>query len=1157
MGKPVIHGRSVRLLIAVFLLALSSAPIWASSGIEPGEFVKVHLPVVLNQVNPDEGGAPDSPDKPGEPDGPGEPGAGDASPDVEFATDLDGQPVKRIGVPVGGPDETAQVIVQLADAPLATYQGNVPGLPATRPAESHLLDTGSSSARAYATYLEKQRAGFKAQLASAIPGAAVVHEFNGTVMQGMAVSLRRDQITSLERLPGVKGVMIVRQHQPLLEFSLPLINAPRFWDQVGGPDNAGAGQRIAIIDTGIDIEDPFFDDAGFSAPPGFPRGDPNFTNDKVIVARAYFTGIENPCGAGNPITPRDFHHHGTHVAGIAAGNYDTPVPVTRTMSVGTLSGVAPRAFLMSYNVFPCEITRTNDIDIMAAIEDAVADGASVVNLSLATPFVGRVEDDLLVQAIESAIAANVVFSVAAGNDGDTAETVSSPGIAPNAITVGASTTETRSGHAINVTGPSPVPPGLLDILAMEGTGLPLTSDLTARYISVGQAFGNPTACDPIYESLVGKIALIRRGGCSFSDKITNVAMNAGAQAVVIYNHPPGEGSLVMSDLEGTTIPSFIVGYYAGLALEDWYKLHPGTAEMVIEASTSWFGRLPDAVANFSARGPNPDWAIKPDVVAPGVDVFSPTQDDPFEGCCTDPSGYAQLSGTSVSAAHVAGAAALIRQRWPSLSVNSLKSALMVNAKTPIWRSDGFAPPPAQAMERGSGRIDLGSGLLGKPARIYPPSHSFGSWNLGNGPITVEQTFTVRRKSSSQTWNLAVVETVSHPNLEVTVSPPTLYIGPPMTFTLQVRANESIPSGEYEGFVRLTSGTETLHVPYWIRIVNVPILPGNILLVDDDRDTEELSEPLDCSANYISTLNSLDLGESFTYWDTLANGTPTQADMERASAVIWFTCRDSCSSLNFLTPIEGTEATELLNYLEGGGRLFITGQDIAHGSAPSMVAGLGARLCQDSVFTSTGTITRNVSVGGVYNAVAEPIAGGMRFDITLGEDEPESLFLVDEIELSGDNAQPILFALPPNDARCQGIVGVKNASEPTLEAPQQYPGRSVYLSFNFDDINNTSSFNSREELLGNILDWLQDDVSVGVSCAAYGRTVECSATLTSTVGANATEFRWKLDDETALSTGPSDSVVHVYRSPGTYTIRVEVTDSWGHKALGSFTITLEE
>jgi hypothetical protein len=357
---------------------------------------------------------------------------------------------------------------------------------------------------------------------------------------------------------------------------------------------------------------------------------------------------------------------------------------------------------------------------------------------------------------------------------------------------------------------------------------------------------------------------------------------------------------------------------------------------------------------------------------------------------------------------------------------------------------------------------------------------------------------------------------------------------------------------------LTSGTETLQVPYWIRIVDVPIPLGDILLVDDDRDSEEwvAPTPFDCSANYVSTLS--DLGRSFTYWDTLETGTPAKADMERASAVIWFTCRDFRSNENFLTPIEGTEATELQSYLEDGGRLFITGQEIAHGSAPSIVAGLGARFCHDSVFGLDPVPTPGV--GGAYNAVAEPIAGGVEFDITRsgGGDGTGFPFFIDEIELWGDNAMPILYALPPNNAICQGVVGVKNASEPTLEADQEYPeypGRSVYLSFDFDDINNNTGYHTREELMANILDWLQDNVSVIVRCTAYGRTMDCDADLLSSVGAAPAKFRWDLGDGTTLSTGSSSSVVHVYRSSGTFTIRVEATDSWGHKALDDILVTL--
>ena len=557
----------------------------------------------------------------------------------------------------------------------------------------------------------------------------------------------------------------------------------------------------------------------------------------------------------------------------------------------------------------------------------------------------------------------------------------------------------------------------------------------------------------------------------------------------------------------------------------------------------------------------PDWAIKPDLVAPGVDVLSSTQDDPLTGCCSDSSGYTRLSGTSVSAAHVAGAAALMRQRWSWLSAYALRSVLMTTAKTPVWRPDGFAPPPAQVMERGSGRIDLGADLIGKPAFIYPPSHSFGSHNAGNGPVTVRQSFAISPWTSNRTWNLAVVETAGNPNLRATVSPSTLYVDSPKSFTLQVQVNTNVSPGEYEGFVRLTSGAITLRVPYWIKIVNVPIPPGTILLVDDDRNSEDGtgSSSADCSARYISALNTL--GYRFTYWNTRENdtstqadnGTPTQADMERASAVVWFTCRDLHTSLNFMSPIEGTEATELQNYLEVGGRLFITGQDIAYGSAPSFIAGLGARFCHDPLFDIDTIPTP--SIRGTGNALVEPIAGEVQFDIACGGDGAGCALYVDEIEPLGNDAVPILFALPPNDALCQGIVGVKNSSEPTLEAPQEYLGRSAYLSFGFEDINNDPDLNGREELMKNILDWLQDDVSVVVRCAVDGRTVDCIATLTSSAGPAPARFRWDLGDGTTLSTGPSASIVHRYGSPGTFTIRVEATDSWGHKALDDARVTV--
>src|SRR5204863_3107326 len=137
------------------------------------------------------------------------------------------------------------------------------------------------------------------------------------------------------------------------------IGAPALWNAVGGQANAGNGVKVAIVDSGIFVRkaadgsfagNPCFDDTGFKAPRGFPKGDTRFTNNKVIVARTFFRP-DDPPTAGNDTAiqgPAD-SPHGTHVAGTVACNANTPV--TFQGANVSLSGVAPKAFLMNYKVF--------------------------------------------------------------------------------------------------------------------------------------------------------------------------------------------------------------------------------------------------------------------------------------------------------------------------------------------------------------------------------------------------------------------------------------------------------------------------------------------------------------------------------------------------------------------------------------------------------------------------------------------------------------------------------------------------------------------------------------------------------------------------------------------------------------------------------------
>jgi len=217
--------------------------------------------------------------------------------------------------------------------------------------------------------------------------------------------------------------------------------------------------KIGIIDEGIDQTHPFFSPQGYTTPPGYPKGQRAYTTSKVIVARAFPPARPTWKHASKPFDPQ-LSSHGTHVAGIAAGNADTLANGTR------ISGVAPRAFLGNYKALTIPTDAGvgldgNSPELVAAIEAAVKDGMDVINLSLGEPEI-EPDRDIVSRALAAAARAGVVSVVAAGNDfGEFGRgSLSSPGSTPEAITVGAVTTS-RSGPAnviagFSSSGPTPL-----------------------------------------------------------------------------------------------------------------------------------------------------------------------------------------------------------------------------------------------------------------------------------------------------------------------------------------------------------------------------------------------------------------------------------------------------------------------------------------------------------------------------------------------------------------------------------------------------------------------------------------------------------------------------------------------------------------------------
>ncbi len=339
------------------------------------------------------------------------------------------------------------VILTLADPPLAAYSRTLASSSSTR-----RLNTSSSAAKAYVAKLLRAQRAAAATLKRAIPEARVRRNYT-ILLNGMAVELPATELARAAKLSFARKLYPSYRYTLALNRSPGLIGAAALAATGGG---TGEGMKIAVVDDGVDPENRFFDPAGFSYPAGFPKGGAKWTTPKVIVARAFVgTGADE---RSRLALDRRASFHGTHVAGIAAGNAGTTAPSGGDHpETAGLSGVAPRAQIGNYRIFnvPTPAGHVgNTPEIVAAFESAVRDGMDVINFSGGGPQTDPASD-ALVEAVRNVAAAGVVPVISAGNDRDDygLGSAGSPGTAPDAISVAALSNSHVFGPALSLTAP--------------------------------------------------------------------------------------------------------------------------------------------------------------------------------------------------------------------------------------------------------------------------------------------------------------------------------------------------------------------------------------------------------------------------------------------------------------------------------------------------------------------------------------------------------------------------------------------------------------------------------------------------------------------------------------------------------------------------------
>jgi subtilisin family serine protease len=739
-------------------------------------------------------------------------------------------------------NEPERYIIQLADAPLASYRGGIRGLAATQPrARGEVyLNPESAASVAYLAHLDQQQTQLIAGMSQTLGRQVEVvfryqHAFNG-----IAAVLSPAEAARIASLPGVQRVVRESYRYIQTDVGPEWIGAPAIWNgtETGGlPGTQGEGIVVGVIDTGINTDHPSFADVGGD---GYnhnnPRGqffglcDPvlglPYCNDKLIGVHSF---VPAP-GAG----PEDDNGHGSHTASTSAGNHVNAIVSAPTISVTrSLSGVAPHANIIAYKACAttpaagtCPLTQ-----ILAAINTATLERVDVINYSIG----GGSSDpyaDLDAQAFLAARDAGIFVATSAGNDGPGATTVGSPADAPWLLAVGATTHNRAFVNAlVGMTGGSTTPPDDIQGKSFSGGYGPApivyAGDYGDRFCALN-AFPAGT--------FNGEIVVCDRGnGVGRVDKGISVKAG-GAGGMVLANDEPSGGSLTA---DPHVLPTVHITYEDGIRVKAWIASGEGHMATITSTVALEDPALADIMASFSSRGPNPSLPdiLKPDISAPGVDILAAVNTGFPYILPSDQGEFGLISGTSMASPHMAGSAALLRSLHPEWTPAEVQSALMTTAHNDtVRKEDGVRP--ADPLDTGSGRVDLTrageAGLVldetvenfenSNPADGGDPKTlNLASMANSNCVNTCSWTRTVTSTlDSSVLWT---VTTTASNGMNLTVSTNDFQLGPGEQHSIEITADvSSAPIGEWIfGEVQLTPSDPTVPVAHF----PVAVVPAGV------------------------------------------------------------------------------------------------------------------------------------------------------------------------------------------------------------------------------------------------------------------------------------------------------------------------------------------
>ena len=575
-------------------------------------------------------------------------------------------------------------------------------------------------------------------VAAQFPGAsAQVEREYDNVLTGFALKAPAGALDAIRRAPGVRAAFLEREGH---------VNDGATLDSEGGLEAArnggqdpanlsaqlmmrtdqvaqkGEGKVIAVIDTGVDTTHQAFT--------GELAGTPALTPQKVAALSSQLgegkTGVYisqkfpfayDYADGDNDASPREggSGFHGTHVAGIAAGNADKIV------------GTAPNAQVIVAKVTRSEDDALLDSALLASLDDMLVLHPDVINLSLgwtagmdneADTVYATVYKKLQDAGITVNAAAGNAFSTGYGNNSgkglpyasDPASSVIDEPATYSSVVAVASVENALIRNAFTVNGKDI---GYQRSRGMNGEKVAYFSDLPAgtyEYVDAGFASEEDVAAlkEKYPDGLAGKIALVSRGKMTYQKKVENL-YDLHPAGILVYNNV-SVGSLIIMNLTTQDMPAAFISQADGQAMLDAPEHKLSIAEGQVLPQSSIY-----EASEFSSWGVSPDLRLKPEIAAPGGNVFSSIPNGAYE----------QTSGTSMATPQMAGISAIVLQRVQSDPLFASMSAreqadvvqnLIMGTARPLTDAAQTSGALYSPRKQGAGLVDA---LAATTSSVYP------------------------------------------------------------------------------------------------------------------------------------------------------------------------------------------------------------------------------------------------------------------------------------------------------------------------------------------------------------------------------------------------------------------------------------------------------